>query len=116
MLTRKEFLGVMGAGVAVIAGCGSSGGSADANSAVGNCLANGTSVTIATNHGHAMVVSKDEVAAAVDKTYDIMGTATHTHSVTVTAPSFGTLTGNHSINVTSTTTDGHNHNITVVCA
>jgi len=36
--------------------------------------------------------------------------------VTVTAPSFGTLTGNHSINVTSTTTDGHNHNITVVCA
>lgn len=45
-----------------------------------------------------------------------MGTATHTHSVTATAANFATLTGNHSITVTSTTTDGHTHNITVVCA
>ena len=116
MLTRKEFLGVMGVGVAVIAGCGSSDSAADANSSIGNCLANGTSVTIAANHGHVLVVSKDEVAAAVDKTYDIMGTATHTHGVTVTAANFATLSGNHSINVTTTTGNGHTHNITVVCA
>ena len=116
MLTRKQFLGVMGAGMAAIAACGSSSSSADATTAVGNCLANGTSVTIAANHGHVLVVSKADVAAAADKTYDIMGTAAHTHSVTVTAANFATLTGNHSINVTSTTGAAHTHDVTVVCA
>jgi hypothetical protein len=124
-MTRKEFFGTMikyAAGIVGLAtvtaasGCGSDPAPADAPGSVGNCLANGTTVTIAANHGHVMMVTKAEVMAAADKTYDIMGTAAHTHSVTVTAANFGTLAGNHAINVTSTVGGGHTHDVTVVCA
>jgi hypothetical protein len=119
-LTRKEFFGMLFgvAGIATLAAAcgGDDGGSADAAGSLGNCVQNGTSVTIASNHGHVLTVSKEDVAAAADKTYDIMGSATHTHSVTVTAANFATLKNNQSINVTSTTGAAHTHNVTVVCA
>lgn len=76
---------------------------------------NGTMITIGNNHGHVLVVSKAEVVAGVEKTYDIMGTATHTHSVTVTAAMFAQLQGGTTqMTVSSTTT--HSHPITIVCA
>src|SRR5438270_525207 len=58
-LTRKEFLVLMIGSAA--AACG---GSSDGPS--GNCAANGTAVSIAQNTGHVLLVSKDEVAAAMD--------------------------------------------------
>jgi hypothetical protein len=81
----------------------------------GNCLANGTIATIAGNHGHVIIVSHADIVAAVDKTYDITGTAGHSHSVTITAADFTNLTANQGIVELSTTT-GHNHSITVNCA
>lgn len=42
-------------------------------------------------HDHAMTVSAADIAAGVDKTYDIKGTATHSHLVTLTAADFATL-------------------------
>jgi len=80
-----------------------------------SCPRNGTTVVIANNHGHALTVSKDEVVAAVDRTYDIMGTATHTHTVTVTAAMFATLTAGTSVMVDSSLTLGHVHAITIAC-
>ena len=121
-ITRKEFLGRLlqgaagAAGVALIAGCGgSSSSSADAHAV--SCTMNGTQTTIGDNHGHVMMVSKDDVNAGVDKPYNIMGTATHTHTVMVTAAMFTTLKGDTTV-TTSTLPDstGHNHMITVMCA
>jgi hypothetical protein len=129
MMTRQEFLrllvkaGATTAGVAVAMACSSSDSSSvDAapdgagSSSAGNCLANGTSVTIATNHGHVLVVSKADVAAGADKTYHIMGTALHDHTVSVTAAQFATLAANSGIAVTSSTDDSHNHHISIMCA
>ena len=122
-MTRKQFLGtiVKGAagivGVAAVtgAGCGSSGGGTDA-AQVGNCLQNGTSVTIAANHGHVLMVDKADVSAGVAKTYDIMGTADHTHSVTISAGNMTSLKSNTSITVQSSVSGAHMHMITVICA
>ena len=72
--------------------------------------------TIAANHGHVLTVTKADAAAGIEKTYDIMGTATHTHSVTITAPMFAMLESGATIMTTSTTTNAHSHGITVVCA
>jgi hypothetical protein len=77
---------------------------------------NGTSVNIAGNHGHVLMVSKAEVTAAADKTYDITGTAAHSHSVTVTAANFATLASNQSVSLTSTSGGNHTHSILVMCA
>jgi len=83
---------------------------------VKSCTANGTTVTIGGNHGHVLVVSKAEVAAGVNQTYDIMGTAAHAHSVTVTAAMFAQLQGGTTQMTVSTTGAQHTHPITIVCA
>jgi len=124
-MTRKEFFGTVvswsiGAlGLTTLAastGCGgSSSTSVDAPASGANCVQNGTNVTIASNHGHVMMVSKGDVAAGVDKTYDITGTASHSHSVTITAALFAKLATNMSVMATSTVGNGHTHDITVVC-
>ncbi len=75
----------------------------------------GCEETIATNHGHVLVVTPDDVAAGVDKTYDIMGSSMHAHQVTLTAADFTTLAGGGTVTTTSTTSSAHSHGITVIC-
>lgn len=87
------------------------------NQGSADCLANGTNSTIGSNHGHNLVVSKDDVNNATEKTYSIQGSAGHDHSVTITASQFASLKNdNQSINVVSTSSSGHTHNVTVSCA
>ena len=109
--TRRNFL-KLGLGGIVLAGCGG----ADPTPAGGNCLNNGTTATIQSNHGHALTVTKADVAAKADKSYEIMGTSAHSHTVMITAAQFGTLAQNQSISVSSTTTAGHTHTVSVSCA
>jgi hypothetical protein len=122
-LTRKEFLSsVVGvaagaAGAALLVACGDSGGSAADGAVSGNCAMNGAAPpTIAGNHGHVLTVSKADIAAGAAKTYDITGTADHTHHVTISAPNFATLTANTAVMTVSTTDLSHNHSITIMCA
>lgn len=110
-LTRKEFLTLVVGGVAAAA-CGS--GSSQANV---DCLKNGTDATIGGNHGHSLDVTQADIAAGATKTYDIRGTADHSHLVTIAGSDMATLAGNHGVN-TSSTTDGtpaHKHAISVNC-
>jgi len=132
-VTRKQFLrsalGVSAAalGLSLLSACGGSSGpsapSPDASGGGGasRCLQNGTDVTINANHGHTLVVTKDDVAAGADKSYDIRGTADHTHTVTVTADEFAQLAADHAIMTTSTVNTSavfgtHNHPVMVACA
>ncbi|MGE0327881.1 MAG: hypothetical protein AB7K71_26120 [Polyangiaceae bacterium] len=94
---------------------GTTGGSAGATGGSGGTGMTGCGATIMANHGHVLMVSQADVDAAADKTYDIMGSSAHTHSVTVTAADFTTLAGGGSITVTSTTSLSHMHTITVMC-
>lgn len=88
----------------------------DAGAASGRCLADGTTSVIADNHGHVLVVTKDDVAAGVEEAYDIQGTSDHPHTVTITAAMFAQLRQDHAIATTSTFDDGHDHGIMVACA
>lgn len=116
-MTRKEFLGSLLGGAALVA-CGGNDSKMDSSMQMRNCALNGTNVTIADNHGHVLTVTPSDINGGVDKTYDIMGTATHTHSVTVTAANFATLqsNANGSVQVTSTVNSLHSHVCTIVCA
>jgi len=121
MMMRKQFLGTLlgAAGAAALAACGEDGsGNNPPDAAAKSCTANGTSVTIGTNHGHVMAVSAADVTAGVDKTYDITGTSAHSHMVTVTAANFASLqtNPNGSVMLTSTSGGGHTHQVTIVCA
>jgi len=79
------------------------------------CDTHAPSDAIAGNHGHVLTVTAADATAAVDKAYDIMGTASHTHSVTITAAMFAMLETGAVITTTSTTSAGHSHGITVMC-
>ncbi len=110
--TRKEFLLVL-AGSAAAAACG---GSSSTPGTPPNCLQNGTNSEISANHGHSLTVSKADIQAGVDKTYDIMGTATHSHLLTLTAADFAKLAANQSAIEVSTNVEAHTHTVTVSCA
>jgi hypothetical protein len=114
-ITRRQFLGTAVIGTAAAA-CG--GGDDGGGGTTKDCVVNGATTQISGNHGHAVTVSIADVMAGVDKTYDIMGTSVHTHSVTVTAANFASLMNNPSgsVMVTSTTSDAHQHTITILCA
>ena len=110
-ITRKEFLTLVIGGVAAACGGSSAGPS-------GNCEQNGTAAAISQNTGHVLTVTKDDVIAGVEKTYDIRGTdTTHTHQVTITAADFQNLQKNLQAMEISTPggTGPHTHQITVSC-
>jgi hypothetical protein len=121
MMTRNEFLKWVGGGAALLslAACDWGGGATlDAGpDAPAGCSATNAKVVIKDNHVHAphvLVVSKEDIAAGVDKTYDIMGTAIHTHMVTVTAAQFIEVK-TAPVVIMSTSVDGHMHEVTVSC-
>ena len=88
----------------------------DAPGPMGNCMQNGTNVTIGTNHNHAMTVSIADVMAGVQKDYNIQGTSGHPHTVTVTAQMFAMLQQNLQVMVRSSVDANHDHNVTIKCA
>src|SRR5262245_1805251 len=96
--TRREVLVLIAGGV-VGAACGGSNSGSSGPS--GNCLANGTHVNIGSNHGHVLAVTIADINAGVDKSYDIRGTADHTHTVTLTAADFASLKQNTGVNEAS---------------
>src|SRR5262245_5556894 len=104
-ITRRSLLKLFGGSSAVaILGChGSSTPTPDVPAA--SCSTGMAACTIANNHvhaPHALVVTAADIQAGVDKTYDIMGQASHTHLVTVTAAQFATLKEPGTVMSTST--------------
>jgi len=116
-MTRKQFIGSLIGGAALLA-CSDDGGGKLDGSLMRNCATNGTNAMIANNHGHTITVTSSDVTNGAEKTYDIMGTADHPHMVTITSANFATLqsNANGSFQVTSTLNNGHTHVITVTCA
>ena len=126
-MERKTFIqktvGLMLIGIPAysLIGCSSSddgSGNPDIDSlpVQGNCLMNGTTNAIGGNHGHILMVSAGDVNAGVVKTYSIMGSGSHDHSLTISAANFDSLKTNQSITVSSSNDDGHSHAVTVACA
>ena len=95
------------------------GGGADASDGAMAASCAVVTVNIGTNHSHAMTVSEADVTAGVAKSYDLMGTATHNHTVSLNAGDFTTLAGGGTVtkdsSQTGTSGGGHRHEIMVTC-
>jgi hypothetical protein len=129
-ITRKQFLGsITGGTVALlIQACGgggsSSAGSATVSGAYGGnpasagCGSSGTQIT--GNHGHVLTVLIADLDSATAKTYSIMGSATHDHTVTLTPADLAQIKSGGTVTVVSSVTDApilgsHSHGLTVSC-
>ncbi len=126
-MTRKEFCGsLLGATVLLLVqGCGGgSGYSSDPTAAGspppaggggGGTPSTGCTPAISANHGHVLTIPLADLDSATDKTYDIQGTALHTHSVTLTAAELRTLKTGAAVTTVSSTGGSHTHDITITC-
>jgi hypothetical protein len=122
--SRRQFvhgIGILGAlflGRGLIACAAPSNGEAtgETNDSLDSLTTCGGDAVIGHNHGHALQVPAEDVAAGAEKTYSIKGAAGHDHQVTLTAEHFASLAAGGSITVTSSTVVGHAHPVTVTCA
>ncbi len=130
-MNRRNFLlntlrlSFVSSGYLLLNACGGSGGggygggSNTATGQGGNCLANGTLVSIQVVHvpNHTLTIPAADVAAGVAKNYALEDNGSgHTHTVLITAADFMSLQANNGVMEVSTLTAGHTHNVTVNCA
>jgi len=76
----------------------------------------GIASEITGNHGHDLEVPAADFTDPVDGTYDITGTADHSHEVTFTGEQLETVSGLNSATVESTVGAGHTHMVTLDCS
>ncbi|MGZ3721754.1 MAG: hypothetical protein ACXVA9_02410 [Bdellovibrionales bacterium] len=71
---------------------------------------------IASNHGHRLLIPRQDILDGKDKSYDIQGQAGHGHIVIVTEELFAELRKTGAVKMSSGVTAGHTHGITLICA
>ena len=68
--------------------------------------------SISGNHGHIAVVTAAQITAANSVNLDIRGTATHPHTVELSAAEVGMIGQQQKVSKTSSNDDGHVHTVT----
>ena len=122
-ISRKRFVETIAGGSALLLfhGCGgggsSYGGAPAPAPAPSPAPASSCSPNIAANHPqpHALVIPASDLDLTSAKTYDIQGAADHSHTVTFSAAQLAQLKAGTMVTVTSTTTFGHEHQVSVTC-
>lgn len=93
------------------------GGSTGGGGGEGSCSTNGAIATaISANHGHSLRVPATDFTDGADKTYDILGSSTHSHFVTLSLAQRNTLLAGTPVTVVSTSAEQHTHAVTISCA
>ena len=103
-ISRKAFLiqAASGGWLLATAGCGGGGGdSGSSRNPPAPPAGSGCAATISDNHGHVLAIAAADLDSTSDKTYDIQGSAGHTHSVTFTAAQLAQLKAGNTVSVTS---------------
>ena len=119
-VTRKVFLLslISGTAAALLEGCGGGGGygsgaASPSPQPADSCGASGNEIS--GNHGHVLALDATDLDSTTAKTFRFVGTADHTHEVTLTPAMFAQLKAGTAVVVTSTTTLGHQHDVTISC-
>lgn len=67
---------------------------------------------ISDNHGHSAVITGAQLTAGGALSLDIRGTATHPHTVALSATEIAAIAGNQRVSKSSSANDGHDHTVT----
>jgi len=124
VLTRREFTVAsalaMLSGVVITVSSSACGGSASSPSSptptpippASGGAGSDTVGSISDNHGHVAVITAAELTAGGALSLDIRGTATHTHTVQLSAAELTAVAGNQRVSKSSSTDTGHDHAVT----
>jgi len=75
-------------------------------------VAGDVSGVVSDNHGHVAVIMRAQLTAGNALSLDIQGSASHTHTVELSAAEIVQIGGGQKVAKTSTTNSGHNHTVT----
>ena len=114
-MTRREFTveAVMAllAGVTItVSGCG--GGSSNSPTSPTPAASADVAGTVSANHGHTATITSMQVSTAGAVTLNIQGTATHPHTIALTADEVRQIGSRVQITKTSSSDAGHTHTVT----
>ena len=72
--------------------------------------------SVSANHGHVAVITGFQLTAGSAIALDIRGTATHTHTLSISQADLTSLKNQQRVTSNSTTDDGHAHTVTFTLA
>jgi hypothetical protein len=113
-LDRRQFTlaaalaALSGVAITISSACGSSSSSPTGATGGGSDKVG----VISNNHGRSAVITGAQLTAGGALHLDIQGTATHPHSVDLSAAEIGMIAGNQQVTKVSTNNNGHTHNVT----
>ena len=111
--TRESVLAMLAGVVITITGCGDDDSSPTApTQGGGGGTTQDVSGSVSANHGHIATVTAAQITAAGAVNLDIMGNATHPHTVSLSASQVQQVGNRQQVVVTSTTDAGHQHTVT----
>jgi hypothetical protein len=67
---------------------------------------------VSSNHGHRAIVTAAQLNSNSAVTIDMRYQATHNHTLTLSATDLGSIAENARVTKTSSTDEGHSHNVT----
>lgn len=118
-ISRREFtlewaMAMLAGAAITITGCGSDSPSSPSPSpgSGGGTATGDVSGVVSANHGHVATVTAARINAAAGFDLDIMGNATHPHTVTLSASQVQQVGARQTVSVVSTTNESHNHTVT----
>ena len=68
--------------------------------------------SVSANHGHVAVITNIQIMAGNAVALDIRGTATHTHTLSISQGDLTSLRNRQTVTSNSTTDSGHSHTVT----
>ena len=102
--SRSAVIALLGAATITIADCG--GGSEPTPTP------RDVAGTVSANHGHRAVVTAVQITAANAVSLDIRGSATHPHSLELSAAEVGMIGTRQTVSKVSSNNEGHGHTVT----
>ena len=118
MLDRRDFtlaaiLAMLSGVTITISGCGGSSSPSTPTTPTTQPPATADKTgAISANHGHVAIITAARLTAGQAISLDIQGTASHTHTVELSAAEIVSIAGNTRVSKESTTTSGHSHTVT----
>ena len=87
-----------------------------AQKAFGQIEALALQISIGRNHGHILRIQFRDLKRGVDRRYNIKGTSSHVHAVTIRKTQFEQILNGQTIQVISSTDFGHSHTVRIKLA
>lgn len=122
LIDRREFtlqsaLAILAAATITVSGCGGDSSPAPSPTPTQNPNpspnpSGDATGTISGNHGHTAVITSAQLTAANGIQLNITGTATHPHTVTLSAAELTQIAAKQRVSKDSSTDDGHTHTVT----